>query len=35
MSLHSTYENRQFGASFVSVGGVEAEILMPQNTEKD
>ena len=35
MSLHSTHENRHFGAGFVSVGGVEAEILMPQNTKKD
>ena len=37
MSYHSTPENRHFGASFTSVGGVEfeAEISMSQNTEKD
>ena len=28
-SLRSTRENRHFGASFTSVGGVEAEISMP------
>ena len=35
MSLHSTHENRYFGASFTSIGGVEPDISMPQNTEKD
>ena len=35
MSYRSTPENRHFGASFTSVGGVEAEISMSQNTEKD
>ena len=34
MSLHSTRENGHFGASFRSVGGVEAKISMPQNIEK-
>ena len=29
MSLHSTRENRYFGASFTSVGDVEVEILLP------
>ena len=35
MSYRSTPENRHFGAGFTSVGGVEAEISMSQNTEKD
>ena len=35
LKLRSTHENRHLGASFMSVGGVEAEISMPQNTEKD
>ena len=35
MSLRSTHENRYFGASFMSVGDVEAEISMPQDTKKD
>ena len=34
MSYRNTRENRHFGRSFKSVGGVEAEILMFQNTEK-
>ena len=32
--MHSTRENEHFGASFMSVGGVKAEISMPQHTEK-
>ena len=35
MSYRSTPENRHFGTSFTSVGGVEAEISMSQNTKKD
>ena len=35
MSLHSTRENRHFGASFTSLGGVESDISFPKNTEKD
>ena len=34
MSYHSTPENRHFGASFTSVGDVEAKISMSLNIEK-